>query len=266
MTGVEPVLSVKNIYCGYQQTEVVQGVSFDVFPREKLCILGPNGCGKTTLLRAVDRLLPFRGEVRVCGQDISGMKRVELADVMVYMSQMSSVYFAYSVYETVLMGRYAHHRGIFAQTDAQDRESVEESLRQTGTWELRNRLITELSGGQLQRVMLARIFAQSPDIILLDEPMNHLDLKYQIELTEYLDKWVGQGERCVVSVLHDINMAFSFADSILLMEDGRCVVHAPAGEFPIQEINRVYGMDIGGYMRKSLGAWTDTIESTNAMF
>ncbi len=252
---IEPVLSVQDIYCGYRNTEILHGVSFDVFPNEKLCILGPNGCGKTTLLRAVNKLLPFRGEITACGHSIGKAKRADLAGIMAYMSQMNTVYFPYTVYEAVMMGRYAHRKGIFSQTGEADRKSVEESLVQTGIWELRDKLLTELSGGQFQRVMLARVFAQSPDIILLDEPMNHLDLKYQIELMEHLDKWVKQKKRCVVSVLHDMNMALTFADSILLMQDGRRVFHAPAKEFPLETINQAYGMDICAYMRSALRWW-----------
>ncbi len=251
------VLSVKELYCGYQDAEILHGVSFDVFPNERLCILGPNGCGKTTLLRAVNGILPFRGEITACGYDVSRAKRNDIARHMAYMSQMNTVYFAYSVYDTVMMGRYSHHRGVLTQTDAKDKDAVEESLRRTGMWELRDRALTELSGGQLQRVMLARAFAQSPEIILLDEPMNHLDIKYQIELMDYLDEWVRQGDRCVVGVLHDINMAFSFADKIMLLEGGRCALYASADEFPIERLNRTYDMDISGYMRESLRLWED---------
>ncbi len=255
MLETEPVLSVENLHCGYGNSEILHGISFQVLPNEKLCILGPNGCGKTTLLRAVTRILPFQGRVTACGHDTARLKREEIAGIMGYMSQKNAVYFPYSVRETVMMGRYSHHKGIFSRADGEDEEIVRESLLQTGTWEIRDKLLTELSGGQFQRVMLARVFAQSPDIILLDEPTNHLDLKYQTELMEYLDQWVKQGKRCAVSVLHDINMAFSFADSILLLENGNCILHAPARGFPLEKINQAYGMDVCGYMKTSLERW-----------
>lgn len=257
MSERKPVLSVKNIYCGYGKTEVLQGVSFQVFPNQKLCILGPNGCGKTTLLRAVNKILPVRGEITVLGRSTDQMGRREIAGIMAYMSQRNAVYFPYTVYETVMMGRYARHKGFFSRADVRDQKAVKECMVQTGVWELRDRLLTELSGGQFQRVMLSRVFAQSPDLILLDEPTNHLDLKYQIELMEYLNEWVGQGDRCVVSVLHDINLAFSFGDDILLIEDGKCTCQAPAKGFPMEKINRAYGMDVCGYMRTSLGLWEE---------
>lgn len=253
----EAILSVKDIYGGYQNDEILHGISFDVFPHEKLCIIGPNGCGKTTLLRAVSQIIPFKGQITACGYDVNKTERINVARIMAYMSQMNAVYFSYSVYETVMMGRYPHHKGAFSRNTLEDRKIVEKSLKQTGTWELKDRMLTELSGGQIQRVMLARVFAQSPNIILLDEPMNHLDLKYQVELIEYLNQWVKGENRCIVSVLHDLNMAFSFADNILLMDNGKCVNYGPAENFSMKKINDIYGMDICRYMQTSLKRWID---------
>lgn len=249
------ILSVKDIRCGYNDTEIVHGISFDVSKNEKLCILGPNGCGKTTLLRALNKIIHFSGDITVYGRDIGSIKRKELAKYMVYMSQLNSVYFPYSVYETVMLGRYAYKKGIFSDSEKKDREYVRECMEKTGIWELKDKLLNELSGGQFQRVLLARVFAQSPDIILLDEPTNHLDLKYQLELMEYLDEWVKEKDRCVVSVLHDINMALSFSDKILLMDKGECVCIAPSDELSTEKIDKVYGMDIKAYMQKSLAMW-----------
>lgn len=255
ISKTKPVLSVKNISCGYQDTEILHGISFDVFPNEKLCILGPNGCGKTTLLRAVSHILPFKGEITACGYSLKKIRRTQIAKIMGYMSQHHTVYFPYTVYETVMMGRYAHHSSIFSKSNAEDKKIVKESLMQTGLWEMKDKPLQELSGGQFQRAMLSRLFAQSPDIILLDEPTNHLDLKYQIELIEYLNQWVKKKNRCIVSVLHDINMALSFADTILLMKHGICIFHASAKDFPLEKINEVYEMNISGYMQKTLSLW-----------
>lgn len=254
-----PMLSVRSLHCGYDGPEILHGLSFDVHSHEKLCVLGPNGCGKTTLLRALAGMLPFSGQVRACGLDVRTAKRAAVARAVGLMSQISSVYFSYTVYETVLLGRYAHQKGgfsaAFSPADGTDRAVVEESLRRTGTWQLRDRQINELSGGQLQRVFLARTFAQSPHIILLDEPTNHLDLKYQLELMQYLREWAAEEDRCVVGVLHDINLALSFADTLMLLEDGACVCSGPAAGFDLHRLNDVYGLDVAGYMRGALSRW-----------
>lgn len=250
------MLQVKHVSCGYDRYPVVKDVSFSVGEGQRLCILGPNGCGKTTLLRALAGILPYTGEIAVCGEPMNGMKRKQAAQKIALMTQLSSFSFSYTVYETVMLGRYAHKKsGLFTGEDARDRQIVLESMEHTGVLELKDCLITELSGGQLQRVFLARAFAQNPQIILLDEPTNHLDLKYQIELMEYLKEWSGQGGRCVVGVLHDINLALSFADTLLLMEEGRIQAMEKVDQFDLSLISRTYQMDVQRYMRESLKRW-----------
>lgn len=249
------MLSVQGLSCGYGGEDILHDLSFEVHTHEKLCVLGPNGCGKTTMLRAVAGMLPGAGTITACGLQVRRAPRAAVARVLALMSQSSAVYFSYTVYETVLLGRYAHQKGAFCTADPRDRTLVEESLRRTGMWELRDRLIGELSGGQLQRVFLARTFAQDPRIILLDEPTNHLDLKYQLELMEYLRVWAAEGERCVVGVLHDLNLALSFADTLLLLQNGQSVTHAAVSAFDTALLDKVYGLDVAGYMRQALSRW-----------
>ena len=252
------MLKVEHLTCGYGGAPVVKGLSFEVPAGGRLCILGPNGCGKTTLLRALAGLLPHEGKVTAEGRDLAAMDRRQLARTVALLSQISSVYFSYTVYETVLMGRYAHQTGgAFSGPGPEDRAIALECMERTGVADLRDRQVTELSGGQLQRVFLARTFAQQPRIILLDEPTNHLDLKYQVELVQELKAWVAGEGRCVVGVLHDVNLALDLADLFLLMEEGRARYFGPAAEFDPAALNRVYQMDVGGYMRRSLTRWEE---------
>ena len=116
-------------------------------------------------------------------------------------------------------------------------------------------MITELSGGQLQRVFLARIFAQDPQVILLDEPTNHLDLKYQVELIESLKEWAQKKARCVVGVLHDINLALSFADTVLLMEEGSVKAFEKSEGFDLSLLDRIYQTDVRRFMREAFKRW-----------
>lgn len=250
------MLEVTHLSCGYTDVPVVRDVSFYVKEGQRLCILGPNGCGKTTLLRGLVGLLPVTGSVKVQGIDLEGLSAREKSRRIALMSQLSTTYFAYTVYETVMLGRYVHQkRSVFLEETEEDRRIVRENLERVGMFEWKDRLITELSGGQLQRVFLARVFVQEPQVILLDEPTNHLDLKYQLELIEMIKEWVGEGQRCVVGVMHDINLALSFADHILLMENGTIEACESVKDFDLSMLNSIYKMDVRGFMQESLQRW-----------
>lgn len=250
------MLHAEHITCGYGGDPVVRNLSFSAQSGQILCILGANGCGKTTLLRAIAGLLPSTGSVTTAGLDLRTAPRRQVAQTVAFLSQISNLYFSYTVYQTVEMGRYAHRSsGLLGSAAPRDGEIVRSCLEQTGLWELRDQAITVLSGGQLQRVFLARVFAQDPKIILLDEPTNHLDLKYQIELMEQLRRWVSQGERCVVGVLHDVNLALNYADQLLLMRDGQALCQTAAADLDPSLLDQVYELDVRGYMRRALRRW-----------
>lgn len=250
------MLRIEHVSCGYGGPPIIQDISFQVKENEKLCILGPNGCGKTTLLRALAGLLPSSGTMELTGANLRAMPVRQRAQKLALMSQFSPATFDYTVYETVMLGRYAHQaKGLLAGESAADRQAVEESLRLTGTWNLRERLVTKLSGGQLQRVFLARTFAQEPQAILLDEPTNHLDLRYQVELIESLKTWASVEGRCVVGVFHDMNLALSFADTILLLNHGQVQNCCKLDDFDLALLDGLYQMDVRGYMVSSLKRW-----------
>lgn len=250
------MLEVTHLSCGYTDVPVVKDVSFYVEEGQRLCVLGPNGCGKTTLLRGLVGLLPVTGSVKVQGIDLEGLSAREKSRRIALMSQLSTTYFAYTVYETVMLGRYVHQKrsAFFGETE-EDRRIVRENLERVGMFQWKDRPITELSGGQLQRVFLARVFVQEPQVILLDEPTNHLDLKYQLELIEMMKEWAGEEQRCVVGVMHDINLALSFADHILLMEDGAIAACESVKDFDLSLLNSIYKMDVCGFMQESLQRW-----------
>ena len=250
------MLRVEHLSCGYGGPPVIRDVSFQLEESGRLCVLGPNGCGKTTLLRALAGLLPCEGAIELEGTDLRRLPVRRRAKKLALMSQLSPAFFDYTVYETVMLGRYAHQRGgLLAGESAADRTVVEESLRRTDTWELRDRPVTQLSGGQLQRVFLARVFAQEPQVILLDEPTNHLDLRCQVELIDSLRQWSAAGGRCVVGVLHDVNLALSFADTVLLLDRGGVLAYRRLERFDLGLLDRLYGMDVRGHMKAALRQW-----------
>lgn len=250
------MLSVEHLYCGYGKTQVIHDLSFQVAVGERLCILGPNGCGKTTLLRALAGVLPWQGYIEADGAALHGLAPKQRAKKIAMMSQFSRTAFDYTVYEAVMLGRYAHRsESLFPVETAADRNAVEDALRRTGVWELRERAVTRLSGGQLQRVFLARTFAQEPQIILLDEPANHLDPRYQAELLENLRDWTSDKRRCVVGVFHDISLALAFADTVLLLEEGRALACSPLETLDFRLFDRLYGMEVRNYMKQLYGRW-----------
>lgn len=255
------ILTLRDVRVGYDGHDVVHGIDLDVESGEFFCILGPNGCGKTTLLRAIAGLIPSRGEVLIGESPLSAMKRHDIASRVALLSQLSQVYLAYTVYDTVMLGRYLHQRGAFRSPSKADRESVQSCLDTVGLWDLKDRPIDTLSGGQLQRVFLARTLAQEPALILLDEPTNHLDLRYQVSLMEALKVWSNQEGKAVVGVLHDMNLALSFADRLLLMHEGRVAAVGQPGEV-LQPalLQDVFGMDVAAYMKRALSRW-ETIET-----
>lgn len=251
------MLSVKGLFCGYNGVDVIKDASLDITAGENISIIGPNGSGKTTFLRAIAGLIPYKGSIRLDDKEIAQMKRKEIASKIAFMSQISSIYFSYTVFETVMLGRYLRMKGgVFSEPSKKDKEFVLQCLNAVGLTELKDRQITSLSGGQLQRVFIARTFAQEPEIILLDEPTNHLDLKHQIELVEYLKEWSHKDRRVVVGVFHDINLAMQFSNKILLFNNGQIAAYGDYRTFFDGDfLKTIYSIDIKNYMLNSLRRW-----------
>ena len=250
------MIEVKNIYCGYDNKKIIKDLSFNVNNGENLCIVGPNGCGKSTLLKSIANIIEYEGSVKIDNKEVSSFSRIDLAKKVALMSQMSQIYFPYTVYDTVSLGRYAYSKGVFSKLSLTDKRIIVDSMKKVGIYELKDKLITELSGGQLQRVFLAKIFAQDPDIILLDEPTNHLDFKNQIDLLENLNEWVKTNNKIVIGVLHDLNLVQYFADKVLMIQSGKVVSYGrPEDVLKGEILNDIYGMDIKEFMVNILQKW-----------
>ena len=245
------MLSLKKVSAGYDGVDVIKNISLEI--KENVVIVGPNGCGKTTLLKAIANILPFKGKIEINGKPFDRMRRREISKCIAMLTQQVGIYFDYNVYDTVMMGRYLHINGNPAK---EDRFAVMESLEAVNILGLKDRAITTLSGGQLQRVFLARALAQQPRIILLDEPTNHLDLKCQIEIIDYLKKWASSGNRAIVGVLHDINLAMLLSEDVVLMSDGEVLAFDKASSIIKSGIlNDVFEMDVAACMRGNLSKW-----------
>ena len=263
------ILRSEGLICGYGKkpadNPVINGIDFEIQEGGKVAILGANGCGKTTLIRAIGGLLPYDGSILLDGKEVRVQKRNEIGRKLAIMTQLSQIYFSYTVEETVMLGRYLHTNNILGIPDEKDREVVEECLLKTGLIDIRKKQIDQLSGGQRQRVFLARTIAQQTPLLLLDEPTNHLDLKYQAQLMEYLSRWCSECttledgrviHNTLIGVFHDINLAMGLCDEFLLMKNGNIIAGGDrASVVTATKLEEAYGIDVESYMKKQLGLW-----------
>ena len=219
-------------------------------------LAGPNGAGKSTLIEAVARGVPYTGSIQWAGQDIRTMKPAHLAQRIGVLSQKNTVGYAYTVEEVVSLGRYAYRTGFLSGRDEEGRERVEQALKAAGLAGLRHASMLTLSGGETQRVFLAQVFAQDPQALILDEPANHLDLKYQQHIFSLIQQWLRKPGRAVLSVVHDLSLARRWGTHAILMDRGRCVSQGAVGDVLTPDnLRRVYGMDVYAWMRDMLSQW-----------
>ena len=249
------MLTLNNVSAGYGGAPVIKNINMQV--DGNISIVGPNGCGKTTLLKVIANILPADGEISISGKMFKTMKRKDISAQIALLSQQPAIYFSYSVYDTVMLGRYLHIKDrLFGTPTKHDKEVVLKSLMAVDLLSEKDTEITRLSGGQLQRVFIARVLAQEPRIILLDEPTNHLDMKCQVEIIRYLKEWAHDEKRIIIGVLHDINLALELCNHIVVMKNGEIRADGSADEIVASGIfNEVYEMDVVEHMRKSLKRW-----------
>ena len=209
-------LTCKNIYYSIKDKQILKNVSLNVSGNKFFTILGPNGCGKTTLLKSIYRVLkPSFGEILLNNKNIENIRLKDSAKEMSVVAQFNEINFDCNVEDIVMLGRNPHIN--FLQSEKQnDFDIVKDALRDVGMLDKANRSYSSLSGGEKQRVALARAIAQKPSLLLLDEPTNHLDIKYKLEILHIIkDLNIN-----VLAVLHDIQLACKFSDYLFLMKGG----------------------------------------------
>ncbi|MCM8791762.1 MAG: ABC transporter ATP-binding protein [Candidatus Omnitrophica bacterium] len=220
---MENLLKVESIFGGYKDNEVIKGISFEVNKNDFLGIIGPNASGKSTLLRLISKVLaPTKGHVFWQNRDLSRVSLREFSQNVAFVAQETKIYFSYSVWEIVLMGRIPHLKRLQTETK-KDRSVVENALLLTDTLELRNKFFETLSSGERQRVLIARALAQEPKLLILDEPTAHLDIKHQIHIMDLIKRLNQTEGLTVLTVLHDLNLASHYCTRLILLNEGRIV-------------------------------------------
>ena len=246
MTEQTAILTARELVFSYSADRpVLRGVDVSAEKGKLLCILGPNGSGKTTLLRCLLGELKITcGSVVVDGQPLQSYRPRELARLLAYVPQFPRSAFDFSSIEIVRMGRLSH-TGVLGLIGPQDQEVVRLAMEMTETESFAERTLSELSGGEAQRVMIARALAQQPSVMLLDEPTSHLDVRHQMTIYRMMSRLAHDWGMAVVCVSHDVNLAARFADELLLVKDGTVHAAGPPSEVIRPEIlSRAYDVEI----------------------
>lgn len=236
------MLKVEGLHFGYNGRETLKDINLSAKEGEFWGILGPNGSGKTTLVKTINRVLkPSSGNIHINGEDIRNLTHNEIARHLAVVSQVFSINFEFTVEDIVMMGRTPHIRG--GET-AEDFEIVRDAMKKTNTDYLKDRFVTQLSGGELQRVVIARALAQQPSILLLDEPTSHLDITNQIDVLNLAKNECKKG-MLVVAVIHDLDLAAYYCDKICLIRDGEMMAKGtPEEVITAENIHNVYNLPV----------------------
>ncbi len=250
------MLEIEHLTVRYGRRTALRDCSLRVGEGEWWMLVGPNGAGKSTLIRAAAGAVPCEGELRFEGEDLTRMKPARRARLIGILDQHNTSSYDYSVEEIVGLGRYAH-RGMLG-ADPRGDEAVEDAMRETGMTGLRRASVLSLSGGERQRAFLAQVLAQDPRLMILDEPVNHLDLPYQQAIFTLIADWLRKPGRAVLSVVHDLSLARRWGTHAMVLRGGECLARGPAAEALRDGILReAYGMDVGAWMRDQLDVWKE---------
>ena len=215
------MLSIHKISAGYGDKVVLSDVNMDVEAGDFVGLIGPNGSGKTTLLRVISKVLkPFKGHVLLNEEDIVTVSRSVLARSMAFLTQEISLNLPFTVRQMTLMGRFPYLSQYGKESD-EDIAIAEDAMKLADVLPLADRFITEVSGGERQRALIAMCLAQQPDILLLDEPTNHLDIGHQLAVLDLIRKLNRQTNMTVVAVFHDLNIASEYCDKIMVLDEGQ---------------------------------------------
>jgi len=233
-----------NVDFGYGSVKVLDDINLEISEPGLVCIIGPNGVGKSTLIKCINRInKPSSGKVSINGYDVNDISLKEMAKVVAYVPVVSSDTFSMTVMDTVLMGRHPHQK--MGTASRLDLKIVKRSLKMMGVSHLSMRSFSELSAGQHQKVAVARGLAQTPKLLILDEPTSNLDVRHQIQMTHILQQLAIKNGMTVLMISHDLNIASKFADRIIMMAHPGTIYRTgtPSEVITEDNIRYVYGVD-----------------------
>ena len=234
-------VEVRNLALHYGKIQVLRGVSLSVSQGEFVVIIGPNGTGKTSLLKAMAGLVRISGEIEIMGSPLGDYSRRQLAESVAVVPQQVPIEFPFTVAETVLMGR-SPHLGILEVEGERDREIAQQAMEFTEVAHLAGRRLDELSGGERQRVIIARAICQEPQLILLDEPTASLDPAHQVRIMDLMERLRSEEGVTIVMVSHDLNLAAMYGDRLLLLENGSIISSGPPRKvLTTDQLEKSYG-------------------------
>jgi iron complex transport system ATP-binding protein len=240
-----PILSIDDVSFAFADAPVLEGVNLEIAEGEFICIVGPNGAGKSTLLRMLTRsLAPRSGSIRLMGAALESYAPRKLARLIAVVPQREEALFPFTVRTMVMLGRYPYLSG-FGFERAEDHAKVEAAMDRVDLRALASRPVTELSGGELHRVIIARALAQDTPMILLDEPNAHLDIRYQVALFDLLRALNRNEHRTIIAVTHELNLASMYGDRIALFGHGRLhAVGTPEAVLTEQSVRDCFGIQV----------------------
>ena len=241
------MIKISNLHFAFERTPIFNGLNLNIERGEILSIIGPNGCGKSTLLRLLrGHLRPLTGEIHWDRTPLPQMSSHRMARQVAMVPQTTHVDFPFTVREMVAMGRYPHRQGLFSLSNSDDDKAIQEALALTDVVELAERQVTQLSGGELQRVLLARALAQNTPVLFLDEATSHLDIDHRLELAELLVRLNRDQHKTIVQVSHDLDLAAAISQRILMLSNHGEIVAlgTPQQVMTATNLRRLFRVDL----------------------
>lgn len=250
------MLRAKNLSISYGDKNIINDIDFYIEENKWTMLIGPNGCGKSTIVSSLAGSIPYQGSLTYKGKDLAKFKPKDKAKIIGILNQHNSPSYAYRVEDVIGLGRYPYKKSLLDGISEEDEAMVDYAIDVTGLGKLRSKSILAISGGELQRTFLAQVLAQDPSILILDEPVNHLDLKYQENIFKILKDWVKEDKRAILSVIHDLGVAKAYGDKAILIHDKKVLAQGHIDQVMTRDnLKTTYGIDVVSLMRSRSKLW-----------